>query len=220
MPFRLVSMHTINSHQDEKISQICHVVYSTLLGEPARHQKRMSELGEALAAYPPHLLARVHTELTEVQDDLANDFVIMLSDPAIDPVSVEEYLTFRPYVRKNKKLHLIRKMIHSLHSYPQLPAINNYAEAPEHTKTQISSLLRVVDLLLHACATRYKYDYPLILDKGKVMLEGDSLIRLVITHPEKADLIAKTIISRDIKDVTLIRSIITIDAPSIGEGTL
>lgn len=213
-------MEAITTLEDEKIREICRVVYSTLLGDVTRRQKEMSELGAVLAVYPPRLIDRMYTELTKVQDDLANELVIILTSDQNDLAAVDEYVTFSHYVSRTTTMNMARKMINSLHSYPQLPVMDNYAEASEQVQTQISALLHVADRLFQAFSTRLDNNYPLILDKGKVMLEGDSLIRLVITHPDKADLIATTIISRNIKDATLLRDVITSDAPSISEGTL
>lgn len=173
-----------------------------------------------------------------------NAFLELLTrDSTITGTAVHEYLTFRPIITSMTRPEDIMDAIRVLHSYHQLPAMDDYADADEDTKRKITGLLTATDKLntrywahmrerlrtIFSTSKSGPYDKPadptplelgLPLEHPDLRLAGDDLVSLVIDYPEKADDITAIILKDGITDGKLLRTIIESGTQSLREGHL
>lgn len=154
--------------------------------------------------------------------------------------TIHEYLTFKkalPLTTGDPEYGT--KIIRGLHSYKQLPVMDNYADSDQDTKRRIAALLSVTEALFTQHKEHQRQvivaangsNYPLVIptplefglpleEKPEVRLIGDSLIELIIDQPEKADAISRHIIEEGINDGVLLREIFDSSTPSLRDGLI
>lgn len=175
---------------------------------------------------------------------------------------VHEYLAFRGSLEQtlNWKTHYAANhafaLIDSLHEYPQLPVMDDYAEADEDTQRQAAALLSISDHLFAEYFKRLHHwekitvfpnytnaDWQTItpvhrptptelgipmeidqphwdIEQKTILLLGDDLINLVLTHTESASDIAQHIIDRNNADPDHLREVFDNEASALRSGII
>jgi hypothetical protein len=165
-----------------------------------------------------------------LQREERDDFLFALAqkDEKVSGTTVHEYVTYREHL-KSCTMPTKIKLIKGLHSYTQLPAMENYSDAAPETKTSIIALLSVAknlyrsDLikdLLSPATNSTVSKAPVSSNDGPLRLTDNNLVALLIERPEAADEITIIITEKGISDGELIRDMIESDTPSIRDGLL
>lgn len=219
----------IEAVHTEEIEQIVALAKAKMIAEDEddysrkdkdRLNKRLDILRTFLSAYPSPLLTLVHSVLTGSESVLSRDLITLVCNSHVNANTIHEYLSFRPYLDEKTYRGAALSFIKGLRMYPQLPPADNYAATDGHVQAQVIALLRVVEKMDADHDTSDNMNPPISYDRGIAVLTGDDLIRLVIANPEKAEMIAQTIIERGTSDAALIASVIGTDAQSLSRGTL
>lgn len=162
--------------------------------------------------------------------------------------TVQEFLNFRTLISDYSiEPFNVLRIFSSLHSYQQLPKMDNYAVADEKTKRKVEALITVTMNLYkrygwhsiqtvqaaHNAAGSWKdfftenpaipapteFGLPLELVPN-IRLIDDDLINLVVSQPDHADDIARAIITEGISAGALLRDIFTSGTQSLRNGLL
>jgi hypothetical protein len=146
---------------------------------------------------------------------------------------VNEAFAFAPLIRKTLRYVnsvKIASTIGAIHHYkPHLPDMEDYSDAPDSVKDQITALIIVADILEHEfVSVNHSLDdrrLPIVVTRDQhaglcFLIDGDDLTRYVIDHPDKAQQIAAIVVERYTGDVSIIESILHADAPALSNGNL
>jgi hypothetical protein len=241
---------TATANRDELLTQIREwIEIPSSRRTPELQQRLPDAISKLLPTYSDNAVTALHeyimADLTDAEEQHKRERLLQLMGSerrAATPVIVHEYLTFLPAIqRNNHDPELGMAMISAIHGYKQLPAMENYAEADETTKQQVSALINVTSDLASKYQNReimmmseswnksghrgpQSYDpmeLGLPLDNGDdLRLIGDDLIGIIIERPEEAKEITRIIIKDRITDGELIRDRITSATPSLREGII
>jgi hypothetical protein len=242
---------TVTTHRDEIITQIREWLEIESYRRSPEIQSRLPDaISELLLTYSDNAVTAMHeyltTDLNDSDAERNRELLLQLLGSSrrnvASPSTVHEYLNFLPALQHNNhNPELAMAIISALHTYKQLPVMENYAEADETTKQQVSALINVTsDLIIKfdkreimmvsaawtsgSFAPPRHYDpmgFDLPLENGdEPRLLGDDLISIIIEKPEEAEEITRIIIKDRITDGELIRDRITSKAPSLREGII
>ena len=212
-------------------------------------KKHYDGIRDLMLAYPDSSAAALHehimADLTKEPDEYVarNLFLSMIIKPNHKETSatVHEYLIFKeslPFTltAPDEAMATVR----ALHSYQQLPLMEDYTEADDDTKAKIIALLTVTNSLY----AKYKQqEYGMLVSaasswtklptipppvelglplevKPEIRLLGDGLINLIIDCPDDAHEIARRISEEGIADSSLLREIFESDTPSLRDGLI
>lgn len=212
-------------------------------------KKHYDGIRDLMIAYSDSAATALHeyimADLSEEPDAYVarNLFLSTIIKPSHEETSatVHEYLNFKEALSftlnaPDEAMATVR----ALHSYPQLPNMENYAEADEDTKAKVLALLTVTNslyakhqqhefgLLVSAASswtkaptipTPMELGLPLEI-KPEIRLIGEDLINLIIDQPEDAEAIARRITGEGVNDSKLLRDIFTSDIPSLRDGLI
>lgn len=238
------------THRDELITQIHEwLEVPSSRRTPELQQRLPDAIGKLLPTYSDNAVTALYeylmTDLTDGEEQHKRERLLQLMGSerrAGTPATVHEYLNFLPAMQHNNHdPELGMAMISAIHGYKQLPAMENYAEADETTKQQVSALINVTSDLTSKYQNREfmmmseswdksghhgpkSYDpmeLGLPLENGDdLRLIGDELISIIIERPEEAKEITRIIIKDRITDGVVIRDRITSETPSLREGII
>lgn len=246
------ALHTsslTDTQRSELISQIhdcagiLHEGFSYAIGKPYKDIIR-----DLMFTYPDNAVTAVHDylmlDLSHDREEYNNrfGFLIMLTMLMHRETgnTVHEYLTFKTALPLTAgEPEYGTEIIRGLHSYNQLPVMDNYADSDQDTKRRIAALLSVTETLFAQYKEHHRQvivaangkNYPLVIptplefglpleEKPEVRLIGDSLIELIIEQPENADAISRHIIEEGINDGVLLREIFDSSTPSLRDGLI
>jgi hypothetical protein len=164
-----------------------------------------------------------------LQREERDDFLFALAqkDEKVSGTTIHEYIVYREHL-KGTSMSTKIDLIKGLHTYTQLPAMENYADADQETKANIITLLSVAKKLYSRDLMKNLYSAHLnstesttsVSSDGQIRLTNDNLVALLIERPEAADEIIALIVDKRINDGELIRNMIESDTPSIRDGLL
>lgn len=172
---------------------------------------------EPLDKYPTPLIHDLHHEITHERTRLAVSLINLISGGNQSAADVHEYFIFRPHMNPDLGHIIVSSFISALHQYPQLPAMENYAEAPAEVQEKVIALLKVTEAVASHPSTNRK---SLTDVREGVLLSGDNLIQLVLDRPEDADHIARIITERHTTDTAFITTILDSSAPALSHGII
>jgi hypothetical protein len=130
-----------------------------------------------------------------------------------DNVRVRELATYASSFDASTDVDFIEIAVDQIHTYPELPRMEDYSKAAPVLKEVIHGLLAVTDTL-------YSEDYDLDPESAKTTIEDRALRLLILESPDKADHVARVISERGTTDADIIREVIMSDAPALSEGVL
>lgn len=241
---------TATTNRDELLTQIREwIEIPSSRRTPELQQRLPDAISKLLLTYPDNAVTALHeylmTDLTDAEEQHKRERLLQLMGSerrAGTPAMVHEYLNFLPAMQHNNHdPELGMAMISAIHGYKQLPVMENYAEADEITKQQVSALINVTSDLTskyqnrefimmseswdksgHRGPTSYDpMELGLPLENGDdLRLIGDELISIIIERPEEAKEITRIIIKDRITDGVVIRDRITSETPSLREGII
>lgn len=144
--------------------------------------------------------------------------------------TVHEYITYKSCFSRGINASSIMSYVRTLHSYPQLPVMDSYAEADEATTAKITALLNVTsdlttrywqDMLLKAGKDQPETVAPLpITSDPAPRITDDSIVDLLVERPDLADEVIDLIVNKKVRDGVLIREMIESETQSIRDGLL
>ena len=127
----------------------------------------------------------------------------------------------------------IHQALGGLPSYQRPSAAETHTHHDPLTTDQIEALTAATAILQDAKyrsspegdlgnwgSESYKWWIPVTLMLGSTVIVGNALTGLIIENPGKAEHIADTILRLHTADTERIRSVITVEAPSLSSGTL
>lgn len=126
---------------------------------------------------------------------------------------VREMIHFSPLVEDAHRYTALMMIIRSLRHYPQLPEATEYSSAEEPVRAKAEALVKVL------CEVFWGRGKGAFTGDGSTYPD-DELIDLVVSSPEKAELIANFIVDRETTDVNLIRELVANDAVPLSDGVL
>lgn len=214
------------------------------------------KIHELMLTYPDHAITSMHQyfmldidQYKEAKPYIERiEFLSLLTRPNQPPLwtTVHEYLAFRTIpTTKTPNFDLDIAIIRALHTYPQLPTMDHYADADEETKGKIIALIATTRELSMEYFTRHfqtlvntssssddedpeispmELGIPLEIkhpnEDQRIRLHGDDLINLVINNPEHASLITRYITKEGISDPALLKEIVETNTPTLRDGML
>lgn len=174
---------------------------------------------EQLGKYPTQLLNDLHQEIMHGDATLSEDLITLIGGGNYSIADVHEHFVFRPRLNPETGFGTIRSIIGGLHYYPQLPQMENYAEASAEDKAKIIALLHVTEAMSEHPITDRSFKVPLTDVRGTTLLSGDDLIELILNHPADAARIGRIIVDRKITDAAFITTILG-GAPALSHGII
>jgi hypothetical protein len=127
-----------------------------------------------------------------------------------DFIHTAEVLFFmKPFLSKFGVSYLATT-IPSLHYYEELPQYEDYSKAPEDVRALCTALLRVVHAIDSLPLT---HPHRLSTDGT---IDDPELMHLILEHPDRAELIADTIIQRETADPVMLRGVV--ESGALGAG--
>lgn len=144
--------------------------------------------------------------------------------------TVNEYITFKSYFSLGSSASYIMSHVSALHSYPQLPVMDSYAEADDETTVKVTALISahnqlckvaLQDIFLRGSGEASEEDSPVpVTFEPEPKITDASIVDLIVEHPESVDEITDLIITKKIRDGALLREIIESNTKSIRDGLL
>lgn len=175
---------------------------------------------ENINKYPTQLLNDLHQEIMRGDTTLSENLITLLGGGNYSIADVHEHFVFRPHLNPDTGFGTMRSLLGALHHYPQLPNMENYAEAPAEDQAKVIALLKVTEAMEEHPLTDRSFEVPLTDVRGMTMLSGEDLIELVLNRPADADRIGRIIVDRKTTDTALITSILDSAAPSLSHGII
>lgn len=168
-----------------------------------------------------------------LQREERDDFLFALAqkNEKVSGTTIHEYITYAEHLRgtpMSTKVDLIK----GLHSYHQLPAMQDYSDADQETAVSVITLLSVtkslysLDLMKNLFASSIQKTsagnhIPVTSDDGDIVrLTDNNLVTLLIERPEAASEIKAIITGKGIIDGNLIREMLDSETPSIRDGLI
>jgi hypothetical protein len=195
-------------------------------------------LEASLNSYNDATIAAIRDYLPTIPPSFAGDedrggFLFTLVKNTTVRVSgstVHEYIVYKSCFPQGATASSIMSYVRALHSYPQLPVMDSYAEADEATTAKVTALLRVTndlnmrslqDIFLKGGEDQPEGSSPLpVTYAPEPKITDDSIVDLIVERPDLADEIADLIITKKVRDGALIREMIESKTQSIRDGLL
>lgn len=179
-------------------------------------------LRETVNAYPEDLINKL-LEASHTSDDwaeLAN--LIMDREPA--PI-MSEIIHFFPSLH-TESLYSALVYFKSMHHYPQLPPVEDFSKADQHTQEQYKAILTVMEALDDDMEI-FPNPQPLPLsftqnvnNEDVLVIDAPVIVALIMERPHESKRIAQIIIERRTRDAALIAMILDDTNPTLAEGNL
>lgn len=219
-------MNTSTTPGDERAAKIDQIMQLVKEAKLNYYQKAAADellnaeleiIREQLVKYPTPLIHDLHHEIMHERTRLSVSLINLISGGNQSAANVHEYLIFRPHLNPDLGHIIARSLLGALHQYPQLPEMENYAEAPAEDQEKIIALLKVTEAVASHPSTNRK---SLTDVREGVLLSGDDLIQLVLDRSADADRIARIITERHTTDIAFITTILDSGAPALSHGVI
>ena len=182
------------------------------VSQKAARGRNMPELIPYLDNFDDDLLVRLkdyHTDDTHGYDRISR--AILNRTVANE---LRELVHFSPLIHHDARDATARMLINSLREYVvQLPSAASYSKTEKPVREKAEALVRVLSAVAHVDGTSafdgYGNTYP-----------NRELIDLIVSSPEKAELMANVILGRKSTDVNMIREVLINDSVPMSDGVL
>lgn len=195
-------------------------------------------LEESLNSYSDSVIVAIRDYLPTIPTSFAGEeergsflYTLVKNDLVrVSGSTVHEYIAYKSCFSRGTTASSIMSYVSALHSYPQLPVMDSYADADGATTAKITALLSVTNNLnmrsLQDIFLKAGEDQPDSVASLPVTYDpepritDDSIVDLIVERPDLADEITDLIVTKKVRDGALIREMIESGTQSIRDGLL